>query len=69
MSKRIFITCALPYINADPHLGHMFEFIQGDCFARFNKIIGNEVHFTAGTDENSLKNIIAAKNNNVDIKD
>ena len=69
MSKRIFITCALPYINAEPHLGHVFEFIQGDCFARFNRIIGNEVYFTAGTDENSLKNIIASKEHNVSVKE
>lgn len=68
MSKKIFITCALPYINADPHLGHVFEFIQGDCFARFNKLIGNEVYFTAGTDENSLKNIIASKENDIALK-
>ncbi len=68
MSKKIFITCALPYINADPHLGHVFEFIQGDCFARFNQLIGHEVYFTAGTDENSLKNILAAKAKGVDLK-
>jgi methionyl-tRNA synthetase len=69
MSKKIFITCALPYINAEPHLGHIFEFIQGDCFARFNKIIGNQVYFTSGTDENSLKNIIASKKNNASIQE
>jgi len=69
MSKKIFVTCALPYINADPHLGHVFEFVQGDCFVRFNKIIGNEVYFTAGTDENSLKNIIASHEHNIGIKE
>jgi len=69
MNKRIFVTCALPYINAEPHLGHVFEFIQADCFVRFHKIIGDEVYFTAGTDENSLKNIIASKENNTSIKD
>lgn len=69
MSKKIFITCALPYINAEPHLGHVFEFIQGDCFARFHKIVGDEVYFTAGTDENSLKNIIASKEHNVSLKE
>jgi methionyl-tRNA synthetase len=69
MSKKIFVTCALPYINADPHLGHVFEFIQADCFVRFNKIVSNEVYFTAGTDENSLKNILASHEHNVSIKE
>ncbi len=69
MNKKIFVTCALPYINAEPHLGHVFEFIQADCFVRFHKIAGDEVYFTAGTDENSLKNIIASKENGVSIKD
>jgi methionyl-tRNA synthetase len=69
MSKRIFVTCALPYINAEPHLGHVFEFIQGDCFVRFNRLIENEVYFTAGTDENSLKNIIASKENGVSVQE
>jgi len=69
MPKKIFVTCALPYINADPHLGHVFEFIQADCFVRFNKLIGNEVYFTAGTDENSLKNILASHEHKVSVKD
>lgn len=69
MNKKIYITCALPYINANPHLGHIFEFIQGDCFARFNRLMGSEVWFTAGTDENSLKNILASKENNMTISE
>lgn len=59
--KRIYLTTAIPYVNASPHVGHALEFVQADCLARFYKALGYDVYFSSGSDENSLKNVQAAE--------
>ena len=61
MVKRIYITTAIPYVNAAPHIGFALEAVQADCLARFYRAIGYDVYFSTGTDENSLKNVQAAE--------
>ena len=58
--NKIFISTAIDYVNAFPHLGHCFEKIQADVVARYNRKTGKEVFYLTGTDENSLKNVQAA---------
>jgi len=56
------ITTAIPYVNAKPHLGHVLEWFQADAISRYQRdILGKDVWFGAGTDENSLKNVQAAE--------
>ncbi len=57
MSDKFYQTTTLPYVNAEPHIGHTLEFIQADVVARFmRKKIGEEnVWFNLGADENGLK--------------
>lgn len=59
--NRIYITTAIPYVNAAPHIGFALEAVQTDCLARFYKALGFDVFFSTGTDENSLKNVQAAE--------
>ena len=59
--KRIYLTTAIPYVNAAPHIGFALEAVQADCLARFWRSNGYEVLFSSGTDENSLKNVQAAE--------
>ncbi len=59
--KNFYITAAIPYVNAKPHLGHVLEWFQADAIARFHTIQGESVSFACGTDENSLKNVQAAE--------
>lgn len=54
MSAR-YLTTTLPYVNADPHLGHALEFVEADCFARAARLAGDEVFFNIGTDEHGAK--------------
>ncbi|GAA3973714.1 methionine--tRNA ligase [Actinomadura viridis] len=61
MSNSRFISTTIPYVNARPHLGHALEYVQADCFARFQRLQGRDVFFLTGSDENSLKNVIAAE--------
>lgn len=58
---KIYITTSIPYVNAEPHLGHALEFVQADCIARYQRLKGEEVFFATGTDENSLKNALSAE--------
>ena len=53
--KPFYITTTLPYVNANPHMGHALEFIRADIIARWKKSIGHEVFFNTGTDEHGQK--------------
>ena len=57
---RTYLTVAIPYVNADPHLGYTFELVEADLAARARRSLGQSVRFLGGTDEYSLKNVIAA---------
>lgn len=43
--KKFFLTIPYPYVNAYPHLGHMYTFVRGDAFARFKRMQGYNVLF------------------------
>ena len=51
--KKFYITTAIDYVNADPHIGHAYEKIIADVLARWHKINGEDVFFLTGTDENA----------------
>ncbi|WP_394839654.1 methionine--tRNA ligase [Pendulispora rubella] len=57
----VFVSTAIPYVNAAPHLGFALEIILADAFARHARARGAAVHFVSGTDDNSLKNVRAAE--------
>jgi methionyl-tRNA synthetase len=53
--NKYYITTAIPYPNGKPHLGFGFEVIIADVIARYHRLIGDNVHMLAGTDEHGLK--------------
>lgn len=61
MIKQFYITSAIAYPNAVPHLGHCLEITQADALARLHKLLGKEVFFQTGTDEHGIKNWQTAK--------
>lgn len=65
--KKIFISTSIPYVNAAPHLGHALEFVQADVLARHHRLLGDEVFFLSGSDENSLKNVRSAEKAGVSV--
>jgi methionyl-tRNA synthetase len=67
--KKLFITTAIPYVNAAPHIGHALEFVQADALARMNRAAGREVFFLSGADENAMKNVAAAEAEGVTVKE
>ena len=56
-----YITTTIPYVNARPHLGFALELVQADVLARYHRDLNEQVRFQAGTDDNSLKNVLAAQ--------
>ena len=63
--EKYFITTAIPYVNAAPHLGHALEFVQTDAIARYHRLKGSDVALVTGADENSLKNVHAAESKGI----
>ncbi|MCX8194969.1 MAG: methionine--tRNA ligase [Candidatus Micrarchaeota archaeon] len=66
--EKFYITTAIPYVNAAPHLGHVLEFVQADAIARYQKLKGKEVALITGADENSLKNVQAAEKEGISVQ-
>ena len=60
-SRRVYITTTIPYVNARPHLGFALELVQADALARHRRLRGDQVRLLTGTDDNSLKNVLAAE--------
>ncbi len=67
--KTFYISTSIPYVNAKPHIGHALEYVQTDAVARYQRLLGKEVFFLSGTDENSLKNVQAAEKAGQPIKE
>jgi len=67
MSKRrILVTSALPYANADLHLGYMFETIQTDIWVRFQKMMDNECHYVCADDAHGTPIMLKADELGID---
>jgi methionyl-tRNA synthetase len=64
----MYITTTIPYVNARPHLGHALELVQADVLARHHRRRGEPVRFQTGTDDNSLKNVLAAEAEGVPVR-
>ena len=65
MKRKIYVTTSIPYVNAAPHVGFALELAQADAIARFHRLCGREVRFQTGTDENAIKNVLAAAEQNL----
>ncbi len=68
MIKKYYITAAIPYVNAAPHIGHALEFVQADTVARYHRLLGDDTLLLSGGDENALKNVQAAEKEGKDVQ-
>jgi methionyl-tRNA synthetase len=59
-AQRVYISTTIPYVNSRAHVGHALELVQADVLARHHRRIGDDVRLQSGTDDNSLKNVLAA---------
>jgi methionyl-tRNA synthetase len=67
MTRKLFVTTALPYANAAFHIGHMMEYIQADIWVRFQRMqreadgAQRQVHFVCADDTHGTPIMIAAE--------
>ncbi|MDB5999694.1 MAG: methionine--tRNA ligase, partial [Rhizobacter sp.] len=61
MTRKLFVTTALPYANGAFHIGHIMEYIQADIWVRFQKMQGHQVHFVGADDAHGAPIMIAAE--------
>ena len=55
MKNKFYVTTAIDYVNAEPHIGHAYQKIVADALARWYKLNGRRVWFLTGTDEHGQK--------------
>ncbi len=62
MSQKVLITSALLYANGTIHFGHLAgAYLPGDCYARFERLKGNDVAFISGSDEYGIAITMSAE--------
>src|SRR5438105_6026388 len=64
--KRYYITTAIDYPNAPPHIGHSLEKVAADVIARYHRLQGHDTYFSIGLDENSQHVLKAANEHETD---
>lgn len=65
---KFYITTAIFYTNAKPHIGHTLDVVQADVLARYHRLKGKETFFLTGTDEHGTKIVRSAQKNNKPIR-
>ena len=55
MSQTSCITTPIYYVNDRPHIGHVYTTTICDAWARFQRLMGQDVFFLTGTDEHGQK--------------
>ncbi|MFN4004142.1 MAG: methionine--tRNA ligase [Hylemonella sp.] len=61
MTRKLFVTTALPYANGHFHIGHIMEYIQADIWVRLQRMLGHEVCFVGADDAHGAPIMIAAE--------
>jgi methionyl-tRNA synthetase len=55
LMDKYYLTTAIDYANAAPHIGHAYEKLGADVTARYRRLTGYDVFFLTGTDEHGSK--------------
>ena len=52
---KCYLTTAIPYANAEPHIGTAMDYLYGDILLRYQLLRGNQAKLSIGTDEHGTK--------------
>ncbi len=53
--SKYFVTTAIAYTNAGPHIGYAYEVVLGDVITRYRRVAGQPVFFLTGVDQHGQK--------------
>jgi methionyl-tRNA synthetase len=53
--EKFYISTAIAYTSAKPHIGNTYEIVLADVIARYKRLLGYDVYFQTGTDEHGQK--------------
>ena len=53
--EKFYISTAIAYTSAKPHIGNTYEIVLADVIARYKRLVGYDVYFQTGTDEHGEK--------------
>lgn len=67
MNKKFLVTTPIYYPNGYPHIGHAYSSFIADFYARYKRLLGYDVKFSTGNDENSQKIVQQAEKEGKDI--
>ncbi|KAL6834993.1 tRNA synthetases class I (M) domain-containing protein [Trichoderma camerunense] len=67
--KPYYITTPIFYVNAAPHIGHLYTMVVTDVLKRWQQIKGKEAYLCTGTDEHGMKIQRAATKNGMEPKE
>ena len=68
--ENILVCVAWPYVNGEPHLGHIAgNNLPADIFARYHRIVGNNVLMVSGSDQHGTPVTIRAREENTTPKE
>ena len=59
--QKYYISTAIAYTSAKPHIGNTYEIVLGDAIARYKRLKGFDVYFQTGADEHGEKIELKAK--------
>lgn len=62
MPDHVLVAVAWPYVNGDPHLGHIAgNTLPADIFARYHRMAGNHVLMVSGSDMHGTPTMLRAR--------
>ncbi len=65
--QKFYVTTPIYYANGMPHIGHAYTSLIADVLARTKRMLGYEVKFATGTDENGQKMVQTAATHGKDV--
>ena len=65
----IYFTTPIYYVNAEPHIGHLYTTALGDMLKKYYQMAGFDVYYQTGTDEHGEKIVQVADKKGISPKE
>ncbi|HEX59604.1 MAG TPA: methionine--tRNA ligase [Methanomicrobia archaeon] len=59
--RPVLVTCGLPYVNGECHIGHLRTYVPADVYVRMLRKLGHDVVFICGSDTHGTPIVLSAE--------